>query len=87
MTVGDDDYLKWLTCYIHQNPKVAGLIKKLEDYKWSSYLEFLGKDNGSMCDKEIILNQFKNIKEFENFTEDSYEAMKNKTEFAGLVFD
>jgi len=26
-----------LSCYIHRNPKRAGIVKRLTDYKWSSY--------------------------------------------------
>lgn len=35
--VQDDAYLMQLSCYIHRNPLRAGLIKRLADYKWSSY--------------------------------------------------
>ena len=26
-----------LSCYIHRNPLRAGIVKRLADYKWSSY--------------------------------------------------
>ncbi len=87
VTIGDNDYLKWLSCYIHQNPKVAGIVKKPEHYKWSSYLDFIGKESNSMCDKEIVLSQFKNNKDFENFTKSSYDIIKNKVELTDLFFD
>lgn len=87
VTVGDDDYLKWLSCYIHQNPKVAGLVKNLEQYQWSSYWDFVGKDSSGMCDKDIILSQFKNRDDFKNFTETSYKIIKNRAEDIGLTLD
>lgn len=31
--------------YIHQNPYHAGIAKNLEDYVWSSFSTYLGKDN------------------------------------------
>ena len=87
VTIGDNDYLKWLSCYIHQNPKVAGLVDKIADYKWSSYQDFVGKDLNGICDKEIILSQFKSDEDFRDFTESSYEIIKNKVEITGLTLD
>lgn len=84
--IDDDLYLRWLTCYIHQNPKVAGLVTDLNKYPWSSYGEFLENKNG-LCDKEIILEQFKNNKEFQQFTETSYKIIKAKKDIAGVFID
>ena len=39
-----DNYLLELTRYIHLNPIRAGLVKKLKDYRWSSYREMTGGD-------------------------------------------
>ena len=87
ITIGDDTYLKWLSCYIHQNPKVAGLVNKIENYKWSSYQDFMGKEPNGICDKKIILSQFKSNDDFRDFTESSYEIIKHKTETTGLTLD
>ncbi|MDD5731839.1 MAG: transposase [Patescibacteria group bacterium] len=38
-----DFYLTYLTGYIHLNPVMAGLAKLPEHYKYSSYLDYLGK--------------------------------------------
>jgi len=87
VTIGDNDYLKWLSCYIHQNPKVAGLVSKIADYGWSSYRDFIGKDSNGICDKEIILSQFDSSNDFKHFTESSYEVIKNRIEIIGLTLD
>lgn len=71
----------------HQNPKVAGLVNKLSDYRWSSYPEFTGLSKDTLCEKSIILDQFKNIDEFQNFTESSYEIIKNKKDLEALLLD
>ncbi len=39
--------------YIHQNPLVAGLIKRLEDWKYSSFKEYAGLRNGTLCNKSL----------------------------------
>jgi len=38
LIVENDAYLLKLSCYIHQNPLRAGMVKRLADYPWSSYL-------------------------------------------------
>ena len=53
--VDEDEYLLQLSSYIHLNPVVDGLVKKLEDYQWSSYLDYIELRKGTLCDKEIAL--------------------------------
>jgi hypothetical protein len=38
MIIENDAYLMELSCYIHRNPLGAGIVKRLADYRWSSYL-------------------------------------------------
>ena len=38
-----DEYFIPLIAYIHQNPLRAGIVKKLESYRYSSYCEYIGK--------------------------------------------
>lgn len=40
--IEDREYLRTVCRYIHQNPQKAG-IEKTEDYKWSSYKEYIGR--------------------------------------------
>ena len=39
--------------YIHQNPYRAGLVKKLEDWEFSSFKDYAGLRNGTLCNKEL----------------------------------
>jgi len=39
--VDADNYALVLSAYIHLNPLCAGIIRQLEDYPWSSYLDYL----------------------------------------------
>jgi putative transposase len=39
--------------YIHQNPFKAGLVKKLEDWYYSSFRDFAGLRNGTLCDRVL----------------------------------
>jgi REP element-mobilizing transposase RayT len=46
--VTTDSYLLTVLRYIHQNPVVAGMVKAPDNYRWSSYHDYLG-DEGSMA--------------------------------------
>jgi putative transposase len=48
-----DDYLPTAFHYIHQNPLRANLVKRLEDWKWSSMQQYLGVSTHQLCKKEI----------------------------------
>ncbi len=43
------------TCfhYIHQNPMKAGLVSKMEDWIYSSFKDFCGFRNGTLCNKDL----------------------------------
>ena len=68
-TVLKDSYLLWLTAYIHKNPETDGLVSDFRNYEWSSWSEYSSHINylGISKAKNIILNQFKNIKSYEKF--------------------
>lgn len=74
--VEDESYVIALVRYIHQNPVKAGLVKKISDYKWSSYSCYLSDDD-EMCqivDTDLILGIFsddkkKAIEQFKNYME------------------
>mgnify|MGYP001497926153 CR=1 FL=1 len=64
--------------YIHQNPIKAGIVKKLEEYSWSSYSEYLGLTNEQYVDKDFVLNLFdenrtKAIDDFKDFNDTKTE--------------
>lgn len=42
--------------YIHQNPLKANLVKDIKDWEFSSYPDYAGLRNGSMCNKELSNN-------------------------------
>lgn len=39
--------------YIHQNPFKAGLVKKIEDWDYSSFKDYIGLRNGNLCNKQL----------------------------------
>ena len=47
-----------LSRYIHLNPVKAGLVKRPEDYKWSSYSIYVGSRKDILVDTGYVLNYF-----------------------------
>ncbi|PZF73973.1 hypothetical protein DN068_06445 [Taibaiella soli] len=41
--------------YIHQNPIRAGLVNRLEDWEYSSFKDYAGLRNGTLCNKEMLM--------------------------------
>ncbi len=57
--IENDKYLMMLSCYIHRNPLRAGIIRRLVDYKWSSYpIYAYGKPSPEWLCTDVILSQF-----------------------------
>lgn len=54
--VETDEYFLTVLRYIHQNPTKAGIVADIADYKWSSYMEYLGKQ--SIVDVDFALDMF-----------------------------
>jgi len=42
--------------YIHQNPVSANLCIKMEDYEFSSYIDFIGKRNGKLSNQSLAFD-------------------------------
>ncbi len=71
--VQNDAYLMQLSCYIHRNPLRAGLVNRLADYRWSSYLAYAYKSSHTnWLNKDLILSQFSG--------NDSHKAYREKVQ-------
>ena len=67
--ISNNDYLLWLSGYINGNIEIHK-IAKAESYKWSSFHYFLNSEESKILgNKDIILSQFKDIKEYKDFVE------------------
>jgi putative transposase len=80
IVVENDAYLLWLSAYIHNNPRTAGLVERSETWLWGSYMDYLGLRGGKLCNKDSILGQLKNSFEYKNFVDDSFEKIWQKKE-------
>lgn len=70
MSEGSNHYGYIAFHYIHQNPLAANLVTKLEDWKYSSFCDYAGLRNGTLCDKALA----KQLISFDetNFIAESY---------------
>lgn len=68
---GSSLYDKICLNYIHQNPRTAKLVAKIEDWAYSSFPDYCGLRNGTLCNKELAIKLLGlNMK---TFYKDSYE--------------
>ena len=70
---GDENYPFICFHYIHQNPLTAGLVTKMEDWEFSSFRDYIGIRNGTLCDKELAFELLDLSKD--NFYEESYQVI------------
>ncbi len=59
--VEDDTYFLIVQRYIHQNPIKAGLVKSIDQYKWSSFNEYVNKTK--IVNVDFALELFNSDKE------------------------
>ena len=74
--ITDINYLLRSSRYIHRNPLKHRLVTNINDWEFSSYLDYTGLRNGTIPEKEFILSQFISVQDFINFTNmdiDDYE--------------
>lgn len=81
--VDDEDYLRQLIRYIHRNPVKALEVSRPEDYRYSSWREYLGIIKGSdplinqICDARYIVELF-GAQELEEFVNRNGEDSEQK---------
>ena len=70
---GNVDYAFTCFNYIHQNPLVDGLVKRLEDWEFSSFSEYAFKNQPSICNQKLAEEVVQFDKD--NFFNQSYAAI------------
>lgn len=88
--VETDEELLWLSAYIHQNPKVAGIVEDLHEWPWSSYLDYVGGREGSLIDTSFILG-FPEMAcsptTYKDFVDSTYQKIKERKDLEILLLD
>jgi len=73
--IKSNEQLLHTSVYINLNYKVHKISGETAENVKSSWGEYIGKTDKNICDKKIILEQFKSIKEYEDFTRSSLEEI------------
>ncbi|MSR70879.1 hypothetical protein EXS62_02460 [Candidatus Kaiserbacteria bacterium] len=76
--VSSNEQLLWLSAYIHQNPKISGLVEHSEEYPYSSYRTYLTPGGVQLCDTKIVLEQFLKRENYQEYVESSLDAIKSR---------
>ena len=75
LTKGANNYDYICMHYIHQNPMKAKLVKKMEAWEYSSFKDYCGFRNGTLCNKILAASLLGlNMKTFYN---DSYKFISD----------
>jgi len=53
-----DDYALNCFMYVHQNPILAKLVDKIENWEFSSFPDYIGKRNGTLVNQQLGLDIF-----------------------------
>ncbi len=71
----DSQYPQTCFHYIHQNPLVAHKVARLEDWMFSSFLDYAGLRNGTLCDRDFACTLLDLPSDAEHFYRLSYQMV------------
>lgn len=78
--INSNEYLLHLSAYVNLNDRVHRLgseaSKSIKGQ--SSWGEYVGDDKKRFCEKDIVLGQFRNVKEYRTFAEESLAGILEK---------
>lgn len=88
--IEDDNQLLHVSRYIHLNPYSSYVVKDLEgleQYPWSSFPEYLGRAAVKICNKDVILSQFKDKEDCKKFVFDQADYQRRLEGIKHLVIE
>jgi len=84
--IDSNELLLYLSVYVNANHQIHGYPEK--DWLYSSLLDYTGKRDRKLCDKEIILGQFNNnFGEYEKYLNDNTMYFKEKKEMEKYILE
>lgn len=84
--IDSNEYLLYLSAYVNKNNFIHGYNKN-DSWPHSSLHCYLGKKEDKLVNKNIILGQFENIKEYDKFLKDNALYMKEKKEMEKYLIE
>ncbi len=74
----DDNYSISCFMYVHQNPLLANLVEKIENWEFSSFPDYIGMRKGTLVNIQMGLDIFD--LEREQIYELSYQLLQDKSD-------
>lgn len=81
--VSSNTYLLHLSAYVSLNNKVHKLGNSVSKSSWKEYMT----NKNSICDKDVILGEFKNIQEYKTFALNSLRGIRERKELEKLLIE
>lgn len=87
--VESDEQLIHLSRYIHLNPISASIIeiKKIQNYQWSSYMNYLSSEENLIVETDFILGLFNSREKYRQFVLDQAEYAKELKQIEHLIIE
>lgn len=85
--IDETEYLLHLCRYIHLNPVEAGFVHKADDWKYSNFLEFIGKRNEVLFDPDFMETYAYEIANYREFVEEYDTLRKENKEIEKYIFN
>lgn len=82
-----EEQLLHVSRYIHLNPVVGFIVKDINEYRWSSYKEYIGEKNIDICSKGVVLSYFKKASDYVRFVHDQEDYGKRLEEIKHQLID
>ncbi len=82
--VGSDEQLLHLTRYLHLNPTSDGLVERPEEWKYSSYVEYIGLSKEKICRADALKDI--STEKYREFVEERKDYQKTLSMIKEVLF-
>ena len=76
--ISDESQLLPLITHVHQQPVIGKLVDVMEEWKYSSYPDLIGRRNGAIVSDNFIRQHFFTAEEFQKYSEGMIDAVQRK---------
>jgi REP element-mobilizing transposase RayT len=73
--IDSEDYLIWLSRYVHRNPKEGGLVRECLDCEFSSFKDYVQTKRHRFISPGVVVSQFSSAEQYRRYVEDDGEVM------------
>ncbi|MCX6763138.1 MAG: transposase [Candidatus Moranbacteria bacterium] len=84
INIDSNEYLLYLSAYVNKNKFIHGYDN---EFNFSSLNEYIGKSKVSLCSKNVILKQFRNKEEYNEYLKVNAKHLKEKKELKKYLLE